>query len=135
MRYSEVAVGVGAAEPIEPPAHWSAKDRETFSAQTPEAQALASIQQVVKKWGDYLNAVGAPSPFAVDKLLETEHALRTGNNATKLQVFKNLIRDYGIITPGQNEPMPDPEIAMLRQQIHEMQAGTLARQPPSSRRV
>ena len=134
---------------IEAPVHWKLADREMF-ARLPQAaqnfimersrgmeaahtqrsqqiaqqaQALLPMQQTLQKWAPYFQQLGAAAPVAIDKVLHTEHELRTGSNAQKIEILRNLVRDYGIAAPDANEPPPDPRMQALQNQIYQMQNG------------
>ena len=161
---SSAPPGGVAAQPQEAPAHWSAADRDMFAKQTPEAQqwmmqrsrameaahtrrsqelaqqrqTLAPYEQLAQRWGAYFQQLGAPPDYAIDRLLQTEHALRTGTNAQKLELMKQLIRDYGVTAPGEGEQMPmsmpeDPRIGQLQGQLQQMQAQQMQAQQNQQR--
>ena len=134
---------------MEAPANWKISDREMFSKLSQEAQnfllersrgmeaahtqrsqvlaqqmqALAPWQQFETKWNAYFQQLGAAAPIAVDALLSKEYQLRTGSNAQKVQILRDLIAEYQIAAPDANAPAPDPQVAQLQQQIWQMQNG------------
>ena len=133
-------------EAAEAPAHWPSADREMFAKQTPEAQKwlmgrqkalegdytrkmqeVAPYRQLNERWQPYFQQLGASAPQAIDLLLQTEYQLRTGSQEKKLDVIRDLIRDYGIEAPGGDgggteAGAQDPRYDALHQQFQQMQA-------------
>ena len=131
---------------VEAPTHWASADREMFAKQTPEAQTwllerhrsmeaaftrnsqgIAPYREVAQKWDGYLTQLGVPAATAIDKLLSTEHTLRTGNNGQKLAMLRQLVTDYGISGPTEGgeaaqAPAQDPRYDQLNTQFQQMQA-------------
>ena len=130
-----------ATEPMEAPAHWASGDREMFSKQTPEAQKwlmeryqgmesahtqrsqeIAPIRQFVDQWSPYTQQFGATVEQAAQTLFQTEYRLRSGDNAQKLAVLRELVQAYGVQAPGEGEMPADPRVGELQQQLFQMQA-------------
>lgn len=144
-----------AGEPIEAPANWSLADRQMFAkapremqewalnthramaaAHTRRSQEIAPWRDMGQRWEPYFQQLGVTGPIAVNKLLETEYGLRTGTNAQKLEILRQLVTDYGIAAPdgggegqaageGGQPPaqLQDPRVDALAQQFQEYMAG------------
>ena len=141
-----------AGEPIEAPANWSLADRQMFgkapremqewalnihksmaAAHTRRSQEIAPWRDMGQRWEPYFQQLGVTGPIAVNKLLETEYGLRTGSNAQKLDILRQLVQDYGIAPEGGGEapeggeapagPVQDPRVDVLAQQWQEYMAG------------
>lgn len=137
-----------ASASIEAPAHWSAADREMFGKVAPDAQKwlldrskameaahtrrsqeIAPMRQLAERWNPYFQQLGASAPQAIDLLLQTEYQLRTGSQEKKLEVIRDLIRDYGIQAPagetdgGTEQGARDPRVDQLTEQLQQMQQG------------
>ena len=145
------AGGDDTPEPMEAPAHWSMKDRQDFAELDPKgqrfllerhrqmeaawtrknqefSQTYGPLQETMTRWQPYLNQIGAPGAQAIDRLLQTESALRYGTNPQKVQVIKQLIEAYEVGAPGVNDPAPNPELQAMQQQLAMMQNGMYQQQ-------
>ncbi len=129
-------------QPMDAPAHWASADREMFAKQTPEAQKwlmersnamdaahtqrsqeIAPIRGFMEKWDPYFRQMGADPGAAMNHVMEAEYILRTGTQAQKLDLLKQLIHDYGVEAPGEggeNAPPQDPRVDQLAQQMQEL---------------
>ena len=115
--------GDASASPAE--AGWSAEDRAALDSMTPEARQWAEakaaetratyggVDALAGKWGGYLSQIGADTPErqvgALDRLLSTEHALRTGTPQQRAAILSGLAREYGVGTAGSAPAAPAPE--------------------------
>ena len=126
----------------EAPVHWSLADRDMFNKQTPEArewlmgryremeaahtrrsQEIAPIRNAVGQWAPYLNEVGISPDRAFNGLMEMEQRIRTGSNAEKIAVIRELVEQYGVEAPAEGEPTQvDPAAEQLRREVNQLKA-------------
>ena len=127
-------------EPTEAPIHWSVQDREMFAELNPKAQnfllersrameaahtqrsqEIAPIRKAIEPYQGYLQQLGTNPAEAFSRLMGTEYTLRNGTNQQKVETLKQLVKDYGITPPDENEVAPDPRVNQLQQQLQHMQ--------------
>ncbi len=142
-------------QPLEAPANWASADREMFGKLAPDAQQflmdrykgmeaadtqrsqeIAPFREVAEKWSGYMQQAQTTPALAFDNLMGIEYRLRTGTQAQKMDVLRDIINAYGIAAPQTDDqgnvvaPVRDErldglinEIQQLRQQSHgDMQA-------------
>ena len=128
---------------LEAPAHWSMKDRETFSkiprdaqafllerskameaAHTQRSQEIAPLRNAADNWKGYLQGMNMQPEHAFNELMKVEYGLRTGTQAQKIGILRQLVNDYGIQAPQEGaDQQENPQIAALQQQFQEFQNG------------
>lgn len=87
-----------------------------------DAMRGRSFGAAVEPHMEYLNQLGVAPEMAFSKLIETEKALRTGDEQTKARMLMALAHDYGIdINSLTNVPF-DPYRHQLEQQLAQQQA-------------
>ena len=106
---------------------WSDADRARLDKMTPEDRAWAEakaaeqraayggVDALAGKWGGYLSQIGADTPDkqigALDSLLATERALRTGTPQEKAAILSGLAHQYGVGAPAPAAMSGQPHIA------------------------
>lgn len=135
---------------LAPHPRWSDADKAVFAKLDPEAQQWAlnrekdaegvvtrKTQELaeqrkahepliseVGKWSGYLQQVGVTPDQAFSQMLNTEHALRTGNQQQKLEALAYICQTYGINLPAiggeQGQFRPDPAVHQLRSELQSL---------------
>ena len=86
------------------------------------AQAAQQFETVIKPFMPTIQQMGVDAPTAVQRLLQADHTLRYSDQNTKVQLFNQLAREYGIdIAQAANQPQPDPQYLALQQQLAQQQ--------------
>ena len=128
------------AADVQPGAEWTAEDRAVLDRMAPEArqwaetqaaavrQTYGGVDALADKWGGYLAGLGASAPQQqvgmLDRLLATEHALRTGSPEQRAAILADLGRQYGAGAPAQASA-PVYEAGPINP-AHPLQAAALA---------
>lgn len=137
-------------EPVEPvverkaPSSWKPDAQQAFSQLPPQVQdevlrretdyhkgiegykqhahAAQAFESVIKPFMPTIQQMGVDAPTAVQRLLQADHTLRYSDQTTKVQLFNQLAREYGIdIAQAANQPQPDPQYLALQQQLAQQQ--------------
>lgn len=116
------------APAAEAPDGYTAEDRAHIERRVAEATAPNEhIAALAERHGGYLSEIGFDTPAkqagAVDQLISTERALRTGSPEQRAAIMGALARQYGVGAPAP-APAPAP---------HPLQAAALA--PPQAQPV
>lgn len=138
------------AQPVDPPASWSADDKALFSKlpqdvqatlarrekereadYTRKTQAIAPLSDLDRRYGTYAGQMRLTTAQLADQLLQTHYALATGTPAQKQQVLKQIAAGFGIEVPAaqpqgsaqQQTQLPaDPAMQAVAQVQQDVQA-------------
>lgn len=96
------------------------------AAHTQRSQEIAPWRDTVQRWSPYLSSIGMTPEHAINTLLATERALRTGSDHERVALLRKFVNDYGIKMPAEGETPTsfDPRVDALTRQMQEMQAGS-----------
>jgi phosphosulfolactate synthase (CoM biosynthesis protein A) len=83
-----------------------------------------SMKNVMDPYTPILQQYGVDPVAQVQSLMHTNHVLLKGTNEEKLNVFRQVAKDYNVdlTALGGEAPYVDPEVAALRQQLHAVQS-------------
>ena len=132
------------AEPVasDAPASWGASGRDLWGKLPPEAQAFIrereaevhrgftrqdeertfgrTLRQVIQPYEKMIRADGGEPAAAVQNLLHTAATLRAGSPEQKIELFRQVAREYGVDLSrvyDPNAPQPDPRLQTLEQRV------------------
>ena len=87
-----------------------------------QANYAKDVQNALKPYDDYLKQFNVPIGTVVKSLIKTEHTLRSGSPAEKVEMVQKLVKDYGIdINQVLTQPY-DAERVQYKQQLANMQS-------------
>ena len=91
-----------------------------------DAQMGRSLQQVLQPYQHIFQQLGINPVQQLAGLLNTHHALATGDPATKAQLMQRIIKDYGIdpnaLRPAEDAPYVAPEVQNLQNLVQRLQS-------------
>lgn len=94
------------------------KGVEQFKTHSERARAYDAA---IAPYQDHLQRLGVDAPTAIQALMKADVTLRTSDQATKMQYFAQLAREYGIdLGQMQNMPQQDPQTQYLMSQLQEL---------------
>jgi hypothetical protein len=106
-----------------------------YSELGPKAKLADSISQVAEPYMNTIRGLGVDLPRAVKGLMEADNALRTLPPDQKQAYFLRLGQQYGINLngaqqpqQGQAQPMTDPQLFALQNQLNELRGQWTATQ-------
>lgn len=137
---------------VEPPEHWAQEDKDRFSAlpadsqdwlmgrhrdleadYTKKTQEIADVrktaeafQQAVSPYEAMIRSEGSDPLTAVQNLLGTAYALRTGTPQQRQALISQMAQVYGadlesLATESGEDEYVDPHVAQLSQQVQSLQ--------------
>lgn len=86
-----------------------------------DATYARTIKKAVAQYEPYMAQLGVTPDIAFANLLKTEHTLRNGDQATKMQVFRQLAHDYGVDLGNASQQPFDPKLYQMEQQLSQLQ--------------
>ena len=124
-----------------PPIHWSDNDKKVFSelpqaaqdfvmerlngmeaAHTRRSQEIAPMRDMLSQWKPYMDSVGIPDQIdAINNLMGIEYQLRTGDNARKVAIIRDIMEQYGIQPPEEGAALESPSVYQYENQMRQMQ--------------